>query len=368
MVVTITEQQVGGSVTATRSGQPLPRRCAGAAVVATSVLAGSCSAPGASLESSPEVAVTSVDARLHDPVWSYRQHTLVALTDEDRLAEISSPAGPARTRTLLSSPLAAGRNVQISAKDDGQVFVPQPKHGTVAVVELAGLRTVTAFDAGPAPAYLSEDAGERVLLALSADGTSVTPVEQYGFAKLPRATITGQPADRIDGAHRGRAIEYHLYDSSGVRYYKGPPSPPEERGSFATGVSAAAGDRAKATRSYLAPRDQNTVYALDSHRSDEGLEVVGRAELASSPIRYLGSDDTRLYAATDRDLAVLETASFTGYRHGTIPIIRTIDYRNGLSDKGLQSVPLSGMAIGPDRVYLTLAGQTRLVSVAKPHL
>jgi hypothetical protein len=312
--------------------------------------------------------VTSVDARLHDPVWSYREHTLVALTDDDRLAEISSPAGPGTTRTLLSGPLAVGRNMQIGHKDDGQVFVPQPKRGTVAVVELAGLRTVDAFDAGPAPAYLSEDAGERVLLALSADGTSVTPVEQYGLTKLPRATITGEPADQIDGANRGRAIEYHLYGSSGIRFYKGPSSPPKERGSFAMDVSAAAGDRAQTTRMYVAARDENTVYAIDLGRGGDGLEIIGRAELPSSPIRYLGSDDTRLYAATDRQLVVLETSSFTGYRHGTIPIIRTVDYRNGLSAKDLQSAPLSGMAIGPDRVYLTLAGQSRLVSVAKPHL
>jgi hypothetical protein len=45
------------------------------------VLAG-CSSPGTSLESSPEVTLRSVGALLHNPVWSYRRHTVVALTDD----------------------------------------------------------------------------------------------------------------------------------------------------------------------------------------------------------------------------------------------------------------------------------------------
>ena len=56
------------------------RWCAAPAAVAV-VLAG-CSSPGTSLESSPEVTLRSVGALLHNPVWSYRRHTVVALTDD----------------------------------------------------------------------------------------------------------------------------------------------------------------------------------------------------------------------------------------------------------------------------------------------
>jgi hypothetical protein len=93
--------------------------------------------------------------------------------------------------------VAAGRNFQISQKDDRQVFVPQPERGRVAVMDLATLRQVDDFDAGPAPAYLSENASMRVLLALSADGLSVTPVDEYGVRKLPAAAIIGDRADTI---------------------------------------------------------------------------------------------------------------------------------------------------------------------------
>jgi len=179
---------------------------AGAVLVATG-----CSAPGTSLESAPEVVLWSVGTVLHEPVWSYRIHALVALTDDSRVAEVTAGAHDQDARTRLSMPMAVGRNLQISQKDDRIVFVPQPERGRVAMVDLESLRQVKDFDAGPAPAYLSEDAGMRILLALSADGRSVTPVDQYGLRKLPTARIPGEPADSIDGANRGRNIDYHAY-------------------------------------------------------------------------------------------------------------------------------------------------------------
>ena len=44
-----------------------------------------------------------------------------------------------------------------------------------------------------------------------------------------------------------------------------------------------------------------------------------------SPIRRIGTDDTRVYVATDRELAVLESDSFTGYPQGVIPLLRITD-------------------------------------------
>lgn len=325
-----------------------------------------CSAPGSSLESAPAVSVAAIGTAMHDPVWSYRDNALLGLTDDHRLAAITY-AGPGTAHTRLSAPMGSGRNLQISQKDDRHVFVPQPERGNVAVVDIATLRPIAEFDAGPAPSYLAEDAGMRVLLTLAADGSSVTPVDQYGFRKLPTATYPGEPADRIIGANRGREIDYHLYGRSGIRYYEGPSSPPEEQGSLSMPVAAAAGDGASAERSYVAAYDDSMLEAIDSRRGEEGLEVLARARL-SSPIRYLGTDDTRIYAATDRDVAVLETATFTGFPNGTIPLIRTIDYRAGLPTGSVAGAALSGMAIGPKRVYLTLRGQPYVISVAKPHL
>jgi hypothetical protein len=330
-------------------------------------MAAGCSAPGASLENTPEVTFSSVGAILHDPVWSYRSQALVALTDDHRLAEITGSLNSAGVKTRLSTPMAAGRNLQISQRDDRQVFVPQPGRGKVAVADLATLRQVGEFDSGPAPAYLSQDAGLRVLLALSADGSSVTPVDQYGYRKLKTAKVIGEPADTIDGANRGRSIDYHLYGPSGIRYFRSPSSPPEEHGSLHMDVAVSAGDGAQVTRSYVAGRNDDVLYAVDSRPGGEGLQVLASARLPSA-IRYLGTDDSRIYAATDREVVVLETDTFTGYPHRTIPVIRVTNYRAGLPDGPGQSAPLSGMAIGPHRVFLTMSGTPHVISVAKPHL
>jgi hypothetical protein len=343
---------------------PLRRWCALVAVSVTA--AAGCSAPGTAVENAPEVTVMSAGVVLRDPVWSYRFHALVGLTDDDRLAEITDPVSPGHTATRLSSQMAVGRNLQISRKDDRHIFVPQPQRGKVAVIDLATLRQVDEFDAGPAPAYLSEDSGMRVLLALSADGSSVTPIDEYGFRALPTAKITGDPSDMIDGANRGREIEYHVYGSSGIRYYKGPSSPPEQRGSLPMDVVASAGDGTAVTRSYVSRRDDDMLYAVDSQRGGEGLTVLAVTRLPS-PIRRIGTDDTRIYAATDRGVVVLETNDVTGYPHHTIPVLRTTNYRKGLPDAE-RSAPLTGMALGPHRIYLTFAGTPFVLSVAKPRL
>lgn len=307
-----------------------------------------------------------VGAALHNPVWSYGTHTLLGLTDDGRLAKVSGAEKPDTARTAVSGPLDAGRNLQISQRDDRHVFVPQPRRGGVAVVDIATLRPVDHFDAGPAPDYLSEDAGMRILLALSADGSTVTPVEQYGYRKLPAATI--EHADSIDGSNRGREIDYHAYGPSGIRYYKGPSSPPEERGALAMDVAVTAGNSTKVTRTYVADHDHGVLYSVDSRRGGKGLEVVGRAQLPSSPVRYLGTDDTRIYVATDRQLVTLEAASYGGYPNDTMHVIHVVDYRANLPGGQARSAPLSGMAVGPHRVFLSLRGTQSVIGVAKPHL
>lgn len=336
-----------------------------AALAASVVVAAGCSAPGSSAEKSPEVTVMTGGATLHDPVWSYRDDALVGLTDDGRIAEISDVlSGHAKTR--LSPPLEAGRNVQISRKNEHHVFVPQPTRNRVAVLDLGTMRTVNEFDAGPAPAYLSEDSGMRVLLALSADGASVTPVDEYGFQALPTAHIAGDPADTLDGANRGRDIEFHICGRSGVRYFKGHSSPPAEDGSLSMDVAVSAGDTTATTRSYVARPNDDTLYVVDVRRTGKGMRVRAATRLPS-PIRRLGSDESRVYAATDQEVVTLETNSFMRFEDDKVPVLRSSKYRSALPESQ-RSAPVSGMAVGQHRVYLTFAGTPTVVSVAKAHL
>lgn len=349
-----------------RAGQRIRAllRCAVVGAVAAASLTTACARP-ASLEGAPAVELWRVAPPLHEPVWSYGTRTLVALTDDHRLAETTAGDHGSDAKTRFSAPMASGRNLQISQKDERLVFVPQPDRGKVAAVDLESLRQVDDFEAGPAPAYLAQDAGLRMLLALSADGMAVTPVDQYGYRKLPTAT-TDTGANTIDGANRGRELDYHLYGSSGIRHFKGTSSPPAQRGSLGIDVAVSAGDGTAVTRSYVAGHDDDTLRAIDSRRGGRGMEVLASTRLPS-PIRELGTDDTRIYAATDHELVTLETASFTGFPDGRIPVLRTTDYRSALPPAA-QAAHLSGMAVGPHRVYLTFAEAPYVVSIAKPRL
>ena len=132
-------------------------------------------------------------------------------------------------------------------------------------------------------------------------------------------------------------------------------------------VAVSAGDGTAVERSYVAGHDDNMLYVVDSRHGEDGLEVRARTQLPS-PIRYLGTDDTRIYAATDHEVVVLETASFTGFPQQRISVIRVTNYRAGLPGGGLQSAAPSGMAVGPHRIYLTLAETPHVVSVVRPHL
>jgi hypothetical protein len=101
-------------------------------------------------------------------------------------------------------------------------------------------------------------------------------------------------------------------------------------------------------------------------RVGKGLKVRAATQLPS-PVRRIGTDDTRIYAATDRELVTLETVSFMRFEGDIIPVLRTTNYRAALPE-AQREAPLSGMAVGPHRIYLTFAGTPLVVSVAKAHL
>ena len=195
----------------------------------------------------------------------------------------------------------------------------------------------------------------------------MTPIDEYGFRKLPTAKIIGEPADTIDGANRGREIDYHVYGPSGIRYYKGPSSPPEEHGSLPMDVTVSAGDGTQVTRSYVASRNDDVLYAVDSRRGGEGLQVLAATRLPSADPANLGTDNSRIYAATDREVVVLETTDV--YRlpapdHSGDPCSQL----PGGSSRGgpVGAAVRDGHRTAPGVSHF--AGTPYVVSVAKPHL
>jgi hypothetical protein len=329
------------------------------AVVGLAVLAG-CSAG----DGSGSVVALRAGAPVHEPIWSDRARALFALTDDGRIAKID----PSRAaRTTLSAPFPDVGEDVVPRLTQAVVYLPQPKLGRTAVVSDRDLRQIGTLQAGPSPSFLAVDSGSADLLALSEDRSTVTPVDLHDNTVLPSQDVHAGPDAELDGAKRGRRIDYHVAGPDGITHHKGSPGTVTEDGAIGISAEKTAGDLAKSSRLYVAERGTDRLLAVDAKRTEAGLEVVAQAHLGES-VHYVGVDETRIYAATEHKLVILKTNSFEGYHDQTFPIVTTIDFRSALQPAALRSAPLSGLAVGPDRVYLALKGQPYVVSVAKPSI
>lgn len=340
------------------------RLCVPAAAAAV-VVAG-CAAPGSRLEAPQAVTVAHIGAAVHAPVWSYETNALIGLS-EDRVVKVSGLTDGDPPHTTSSAPLpGTGPNLQISPVDKGTALLSEPDRHAVALIRLSDLAAIGTLPAGPAPSYLALDSGLRVLLALARDGSTVTPVDLHRREALSPTVVDAGPHAELDGANRSREVEFHVYGPDGISHYKGNTSPADKSGEGGQPVVVAAGDGTKVTRLYVAQREASSrLVALDSRRDGKGMQEVGSVDLGA-PIRYLATDDTRIYAATDRELVVLETRSFEGYAHGTIPVLRRFDL-SAQAPAGAAD-PWSGIAVGPHHVFLTVRDRPEVVGVAKPRL
>lgn len=350
-----------------------PKYVRSAAALAAAALLGllpACAAPGTRLAAEIPVAVLRISAPIHQPVFSFGTDTLLGLTDDNRIAKVDVPAQAARADapTTFSPALDdIGRNITISPQDDSTAFVAQPASERVAVVDIDALQPIGTLTAGPQPSYLASDAGYEVLLALSADRSTVTAVDLHRNDVMGSQPVSGEPAQTtIEGSERGRVVEFHLVRPDGIAHYQGGRMPVEKKADMGIGVEAAATDPVKVSRAYLAERGSDRLLAVDT-RGGSDLRVVGSAALGEQ-VREVAADHYRIYAATDTRLVVLASHAFEGYRDGRIPVLRSFEYRRELPLDTPGGVPLAGLAVGRDHVYLAVAGQPYLVQVAKPHV
>lgn len=328
----------------------------------------SCAPPGEELEAADAITVDQVATAVRAPLWSFRYDVLLGVTGDGRIAAVQGLAsGDGDVDTAFSAPLAdVGRNVEISPLDESVLLVPQPGSGRVARVRIADLTVTDALDAGPAPDLLALDSGSRTLLSLSADASTVTPVDLHRERVLAATRVDARPGALVQGAARGRQLDFHVVDHTAVTHFQGVDPPAGPVGRLTPGATAVAGDGAKVSRVYVAPAGGGQVLALDSDSDGKGLKVVGTADLGED-VRFLATDDTRIYAVTDRRVVVLETHSFDGYSGGEIPVIRDFDYRAALSGEP-KAAPVAGVTVGAHRVFLTFSGAPWVVGVAKPRV
>lgn len=345
------------------------RRVVALTVVGLAAFAG-CTAEGA-LPAAERVTVVQIEVPVRAPVWSDDAEAIYALTEDPARVVKIEPYDPESgaalaARTALSAPLEdVGENVVTSPSVRGAVYVPQPSLGRVLFLGLDELRRLGTFDAGPAPSYLAVDVGSQVLLALSEDGSTVTGVRLRDFSTLPPERVLAGRKAELDGPPRGRLIDYFVVGPRGVVHYKGAAGGVEKKGALPINGHVSATDPIKIERVYVAVEGTDRLLAVGVKPALDGLTVAAVARLGE-PVEHVGADQLRVYAATRTKLVVLESNSFEGYQNDRFPLVETIDFRTAVQNPALEGAPLSGLAVGDERVYLTFKGEPYVVSIAKP--
>ncbi|RCW45977.1 hypothetical protein DFQ14_102279 [Halopolyspora algeriensis] len=337
-----------------------------------SVLTG-CAVGGGAAGSADSVTTLPIEVPVHEPIWSHDTGDMLALTEKSsRIARIDPGARSSGTgstaRTTLSARLPdTGENLALSPTGSEEVYLPQPALGRIAVFDIANLHRVGTLPTGHTPSRVATDVGSDILFALSKSGRTVTGTNLNNSTSIPPVEVRAGPEAELHGPERGRPAEFFVLGPRGIAVYEGHPAPLEKTDDIGIGVSAVAGDTIKVSRVYVAEAGTDRLLAVGLDKQGKHLRVAAEARLGE-PVEHLGVDHTRIYAATHNKLVVLETNSFTGFEHGHFTKVDTIEFRRHLENRALRNAPLSGLAVGSDRVYLTLRGQPAAVSIDKPSL
>jgi hypothetical protein len=335
-------------------------------LLAGAVFCGACSAGGGS-SGGPAVTAMKVGVPVEEPVWDRDKDVLLALAqDEPRIVKIDPETG----KTDLSGAFEdVGENLAISPGREDNVYLPQPKLGRIASVDVDTLRKARTFKVGSSPTQVATDMGSDFLFALSEDGSTVTGVDLENFEPLLPSVDeveAGKEAE-LEGPERGLALEFFVAGPRGIALYEGHSPPLEKTDHIKIAASTVAGDVVKVSRVYVGEEGTNRLLAVDLNPKNEKLTVSARKTL-SEPVEYVGTDEKRVYAATEDKLIVLKTENFEGFDNDGFEVVDTINYRRPLKREALKDAPLTGLAVGPTskEVYLTLKDVPYVISIDKP--
>jgi hypothetical protein len=335
-------------------------------VLVGSAFCSACSAGGGS-SGKPGVTALRVGVPVEEPVWDRDKGVLLALAeDEPRIAKIDPETG----KTKLSGAFEdAGENLAVSPGREDNVYLPQPKLGRIASVDVDSLRKARTFKVGSSPAQVATDVGSDFLFALSEDGSKVTGVDLENFEPMlpPVGKVEAGKEAELEGPERGLALDFFVAGPRGVALYEGHSPPLEKVDHIKIAASTVAGDVVKISRVYVGEEGTDRLLAVDLNPKNEHLTVSARKTL-SEPVKYIGADEKRVYAATEDKLVVLKTENVEGFDDGRFEVVDTINYRRHLKREALKDAPLTGLAVGPtsNEVYLTLKDVPYVLSIDKP--
>lgn len=323
-----------------------------------------------------QVVSLEAEVALRDPVYDPATSSVFALDEGgDRLVklEVEEPEGGffgsgaqdprlvARSEDLEGD--SSGENLALDSAREGRAFVPQPDLDHVQVMQTDDLLDVRTFDAGEPAARVVLSGPRDAIYALSTDGKTVTSVSLDTFDPVAEKRVQGSEGTLIEtppfeGPLSGNTDVFWLAGPEGISLHDFA-SGPDPRGSLSLNAAALAVDAEDAERAYASEAGTGRVVAVEPE-GDGGLGIVAEMDLGEE-ILYLAAEPGRLYAATPSKLVALDSA--------TLEIIRSVELSagggegTGASTEGPEP---SGIAVGEEGVFVTLAGEPRMLLVAKP--
>ena len=316
-----------------------------------------------------EVSLLKTDAPLREPTWVSHENVLIAMAvDEPKVvkldpgAEVPVADAPGEGAVLAGERLEdAGENAATYHREPGQVYLPQPNLGRVAVVDVATLSVEETLEMGDAPPFeAATQLNSDTLFTLSRDGSTVTAFDLEDREVLDEVGVGVGEGAILEAFEKAQNPSFWVANREGVSFYHGDPTPIRRLTGEGIGANDIAVDHDSSQRAYVAEAGSNRVVALEG--DPEGLLEGELLEVAERDLgeeaRHVETTTTEVYAATEKRLFVL--------RREDLSVEETVDFREPLEDEALRRALVSGMAVGKENVYLTLTGQPYVLSVDKP--
>lgn len=309
-----------------------------------------------------EGIVAAVDAPLRVPAWAEDEGVVIALQEDGRrLVRLDTAESFDETGDLpvtISEELdgVAGENLALEeGREPNGTYLPKPERDQVAVVENDDLLEVRTFSAGESPVRVAlggatTGGSAPTLFALSRDGSTVTSVGLEDFEVLTEVEVGASEDALIEASGEDG---FWLAGPGGVALYS---ASPELRGELSVAAGALAVDAADPERAYVAESSSGRVMLVEPGGEGE-LRVVAETDLGT-PAEYLAAKDGGLYAVTRDELVVLDS--------GSLEIVETVELGPIFERENLDQAEPSGLAVGEENVYVTLAGEPYVLLIEKP--
>ncbi len=321
----------------------------------------------------PGVAVLEVETPLRSPVWSPGEEALFALgRGEIRLVESQlvkvdvnregfNPDAE-RPQAIASSEeleVAAGENLALGRdREPDKIYIPIPERDEVLVMEKDDLLKVRTFRVGLSPSRVAlarSPGASDTLFALSEEGSTVAVVDLLGEKEVVAVVdVEAGRGAQIEAFDTGAEDAFWLAGSEGIRLYEGPSF--ERVAAMPIEAGALAVDAANPERAYVSELSSGRVIAVEL-TPDGDLEVVAEAEVEGR-VMYLQAEEGLLYAVTPDALLAFDAES--------LETLETVEFDRYLDRRAPEGAEPSGVAVGEDYVFVTLAGEPFLLQIEKP--